>query len=238
MNEQKKVFKKIMVGVVVILFLVVGLSPISYAKTAEKEQANNILDIFSQKLNGNKALFLEENDFDFFKEKISEIINTINQEKGSEDAIIKTLSSVDEPSGGSILSLFFDFFSNLQGDNGNGLLAKKTLVISQGWSHDFNYLKNSKFEMKRSMYSFWRFSQGSKNGLESKTVVLRPGGLLGSRSAEMYKGKQTVFMYRPTGLYIYQKNKFPMPSYTLFIGYASSVGAHAEEEILLNYPLT
>lgn len=220
MDMSDQFIKKIIMGIIVFLLVGAGLSSISSAKKIEKEQSDNLLStLLSPEADTTKILFLDENEFNLLKNSIS-----------------------DNNGDGAFLTTIIDIIKNnlLGSDNNNNnkLLSKKTLVISQGWGYNFNIFKNSKFEMKRSMYSFWQFSHGSRNDMESKTLVIRPDGALSSRSAEMYKGRQMGFMYRPTGLYIFQKNMFPMLSYTLFIGYANSVNVNAEEEIELSYPLT
>ena len=119
----------------------------------------------------------------------------------------------------------------------NPSLLRKTLVISQGWNYDINFLKNTRLQLKRDLFYFWHYTQASKTGAESKTFIIRANDLITSSAIELYKGKQTGIMLRPFGLYYFQKNTVPMLSYTLFIGFASYVYTNAEETVILNNPL-
>jgi hypothetical protein len=133
-----------------------------------------------------------------------------------------------------IINLISDLFEKFDGQH---QLSKKTLIISQGWSYNLNLNKNSEFKIKRSMLSFWHYTHGSAKGGKSTTLVIRPDTIFSSKGAELYKEKQIGFMYKPTGIYIFQKNMFPKKSYTLFIGFANNVFANAAIEVDLNLPL-
>ena len=133
-----------------------------------------------------------------------------------------------------IINLLKELFEKF---NGQYQLSKKTLIISQGWSYNFNLNKNSEFKIKRSILSFWHYTYGSAKGGKSTTIVIRPDTIFSSKGAEVYKEKQIGFMFKPTGIYIYQKNMFPKKSYTLFIGLADNVFANAAVEADLNLPL-
>ncbi len=122
--------------------------------------------------------------------------------------------------------------------NDNPTLLRKTFIISQGWSYNTNYFKNTKLQIKHDLLHFWHYSQASKNGRESKTFIIRSMDLLSSEIVELYSGKQTGIVFRPLGLYCFQKNKFPALSYTLFIGFASYVFINAQEEIQIPFPLS
>ena len=237
---EQKVLKKIVVVSVIFLLIGLGLSPVaSSKKTNEKNQHDNIvLNLSSLKTDGNNVFSLNAKEFDLLKSLISYIIQNIASEKNANDNWIDSIISSGE-TGNTFLNEIINLILNaLQNKNDQPLFSKKTLVISQGWSYNFNYFKNSKFEIKRNDNLFWRFIHGSRTGDESKTLVIRPDGLFSSKGIEIFKGKQIGFMYRPTGLYIYQKNNFPKPCYTLFIGFAGFVIANSEEKIELNLPLT
>ena len=120
----------------------------------------------------------------------------------------------------------------------NPSLLKKSLVISQGWDHDINFFKNTRFQIKHNVFTFWHYARDSTRGIESKTFVIRANNLISSRSIEFYRGTQTGFMIRPIGLYFFQKNMFPMMSYTLFIGFTSYVFVTAEEIVEIPFTLT
>ena len=238
---KKKVLKKIVVVSVIFLLIGLGLSPAaSSKKTNEKDQHDNIVsNLFSLKTDGNNVFSSSAEEFDLLKNLISYIIQNIASEKNTNDNLLDSIISPDN-AGNSLLNEIINLILNfIQNNNNQPLLSKKTIVISQGWSYNFNYFKNSKSEIKRNDYSFWRFNQGSRTGDESKTLVIRPDdGLFFSKGIELFKGKQRGFMLRPTGISIYQKNNFPQSCYTLFIGFASFVSANAEEKIELNLPLT
>jgi len=238
---EQKVLKKIVVVSVIFLLIGLGLSPVaSSKKTNEKDQHDNIvLNLSSLKTDGNNVFSLNAEEFDLLKSLISYIIQNIASEKNANDNWIDSIISSGE-TGNTFLNEIINFILNfIQNNNNQPLLLKNTLVISQGWSYNFNYFKNSKSEIKRNDNLFWRFNQGSRTGDESKTLVIRPeDGLFSSKGIEIFKGKQIGFMYRPTGLYIYQKNNFPQPCYTFFIGFAGFVIANSEEKIELNLPLT
>ena len=237
---EQKALKKIVVISVIFLLIGLGLSPVaSSKKTNEKNQHDNIvLNLSSLKTDGNNVFSLNAKEFDLLKSLISYIIQNIASEKNANDNWIDSIISSDK-TGNTFLNEIINLILNaLQNKNDQSIFSKKTIVISQGWSYNFNYFKNSKFEIKRNGYSFWHYIHGSRTGGESKTLVIRPDGLLFSKGIEIFKGKQIGFMYQPTGLYIYQKNTFPQPCYTFFIGSAYFVKANAKEKIELNLPLT
>ena len=215
--------KKLLVQTLVIfnIFLLIGLglSPVASSnKIIEQKQSNGtVLNPSASEIDNIKTFSLNEKEFDLLKNFIS---NILPLDKTSDTFVNEIINSI----------------KNML--NNQPSLLRKTLVISQGWSYNINFFKNTRFEIKRNTFSFWHYTRASKTGVESKTFILRPNGLLSSRAAELYVGKQTGFMYRPIGLYFFQKNMFPQPSYTLFIGLASYVDINAEKEIELNLPLT
>ena len=127
----------------------------------------------------------------------------------------------------------FDDIINIIKDilNKNPTLIRSTLVISQGWSYNINFFKNTKVQIKNEILHFWHYIQASKRGKESKTLVIKSNGPISSKTVELYSGTQIGFMFRPLGIYCFQKNTFPILSYTLFIGFASYVFISAQEEI-------
>lgn len=237
---EKKLLKKIVVVSVIFLLIGLGLSPVaSSKKTNEKSQHDDIvLNQFSLETDENKVFSLNEKEFDLLKNLISYIIQNIASEKNANDNWIDSIISLDKTDNPLLNGIINLILNALQNKNDGTIFSKKTIVISQGWSYNFNYFKNSKFEIKRNSYSFWHYTHGSKTGGESKTLIIKPDRLFFSKSAEIFKGKQIGFMYQPTGIYIYQKNNFPKPCYTLFIGFANFANAIASEEIELNLPLT
>jgi hypothetical protein len=195
-----------------------GLSPAASSnKIIEQKQSNDTVNQSALEIDNIKTFSLNEKEFDLLKNYISNILPLDKTSNKFVDEIINSIKNMlkDQP-----------------------LLLKKTLVISQGWSYDINFFKNTRFQIKRDIFSFWHYTSASKTGVESKTFIMRSNGLLSSRSAELYIGKQTGIMYRPIGLYFFQKNMFPLRSYTLFIGFASYVYINAEKEVNINPPST
>ena len=122
--------------------------------------------------------------------------------------------------------------------NNNPTLLRKTLVISQGWSYNTNFFKNTRLQIKHNLFHFWHYTQASKRGRESKTFFIKPNELTPLAKVELYSGAQTGFMFRPLGFYCFQKSTFPILSYTLFIGFASYVFISAQEKIQLPFPFS
>jgi hypothetical protein len=119
----------------------------------------------------------------------------------------------------------------------NPTLLRKTIVISQGWARDINIFSNSKLKIMRDLFHFWHYTQASKSGVESKTIVMRASDIITSRSVELYRGTQLGFMFRPFGIYLYQKRTVPQLSHTLFIGFSSNIYITAQEIIQIPIPL-
>ncbi len=114
-------------------------------------------------------------------------------------------------------------------------LLNKDIVISQGWGYNTNLFKNTRFQIRHKALSFWHYTQASKHGMESKTLVIRANDATSSRTIELYRGIQTGLMINSIGLYFFQKNTFPTQSYTLFIGFAGNVLITAEEIVELPF---
>ena len=226
---------------ITILIILIGLAfnPIVSSKeTNEEENEKIILNLSYPNSNENKIFSLNEKEFNLLKSLISEIIQNLASGKKSTDNLIDSITKLDT-SENTFLTGVINFIKDiiLQKNDGLSLFPKKTLVISQGWSYNLNIFKNGEFKVKSSIFSFWHYAHGSRVGGESKTLVIRSGETLFSEGAELYKGRQVGLSYRPTGLYIYQKNMLPKPSYTLFIGLTNNVFAHAEVEVDLALPL-
>ena len=236
---KKNMIKKICI--ISITFLLIGLifKPTAGSKEINEEKSEKIiLNLLSPDSNENKILSLNKEDFNLLKSLISDIIQNTSSGKKMTENWIDSIIQLDT-SNNNILIGILNFIKNLfQNFNGQNQLSKKTLIISQGWSYNFNLNKNSEFKIKRSILSIWHYIYGSTKGGKSTTLVIRPDTtLFSSKGAELYKEKQIGFMYKPTGIYIYQKNMFPKKSYTLFIGFANNVFINAAVEADLNLPL-
>jgi hypothetical protein len=216
---KKKLLIKSIIVFTIFLLIGLGLNPVANSyKTIEQKQSNNIVvNPLVSEIDGTNTFSLNEKELELLKNYISNILPTeIKSDTIINEIINRIKNTVDN----------------------NPSLLRKNLVISQGWGNTANFFKDTKFLIKRDAFSFWRFTQSSKTGLESITFVSRlKDDLFSSNSVELYKGAQTGFMIRSIGLYFFQKNTFPMLSYTLFIGFASYVYVNAEKEIILGPPL-
>jgi len=234
---KKNLLKKI--SIISITFLLIGVifNPIIGSKEINEEKNEKIiLNMLLPGSNKNKIFSLNKEDFNLLKNLISDIIQNIASGKKIAENWIDPIQ-LDIPGNNiliGILNLIEELFQKL---NGQYQLSTKTLIISQGWGYNFNLNKNSEFKIKRSMLSFWHYTYGSAKGGKSTTLVIRPDTIFSSKGAEVYKEKQIGFMYKATGIYIYQKDMFPMKSYTLFIGFANNVFASAAVEADINLPL-
>lgn len=205
--------------ITIFLLLGLGLNPITSSYNINnKTQTNDIfLKTSTLEIDDTKTDSLNEEELNLLIEYLSnilpsEIINNITFEE------------------------IINIIKNMLTDNPT--LLRKTFIISQGWSYNTNLFKNTKLQIKNDFLHYWHYSQASKNGRESKTFVIRSMDLLSSEIVELYSGKQTGIVFRPLGLYCFQKNQFPVLSYTLFIGFASYVYINAQEEIQIPFPLT
>ena len=216
---KKKLLIKSIIVFTIFLLIGLGLNPvISSNKIIEQKQSNNIVvNPKVLEIDDTNTYSLNEKELELLKKYISSILPT--------DITSDTI--VDE---------IINFIKNTV--NNNPSLLRKNLVISQGWSNTANFFKDSKFQIKHDAFSFWRYTQSSKAGAESKTFVSRlKNDFFSSNSVELYIGAQTGFIIRSIGLYFFQKNTYPMLSYTLFIGFASYVYVNAEKEIIVGPPL-
>ncbi|PNX46884.1 MAG: hypothetical protein BV457_06775 [Thermoplasmata archaeon M9B1D] len=235
---KKSLLKKI--SIISITFLLIGVifNPIIGSKEINEEKNEKIiLNLLLPGSNENKIFSLNKEDFNLLKSLISDIIQNIASGKKMNENWIDPIIQLNAPDNNiliGLINLLKDLFEKL---NGQYQISKKTLIISQGWSYNFNLNKNSEFKIKRSILSFWHYTYGSVKGGKSTTLVIRPNTIFSSKGAELYKEKQIGFMYKPTGIYIYQKDMFPKKSYTLFIGFADNVFASAAVEADLNLPL-
>jgi len=212
--KQKLLIKAIVIFTIFLL-MGLGLNPVvSSNKIIEQKESNDILvNQQLSEIDDTNTFSLNEKELELLKNCISNILPT--------DITLEQI---------------INFIKNMV--NVNPSLLRKNLVISQGWSNTANFFKDSKFQIKQDAFSFWRYTQSSKAGVESKTFVSRlKNDFFSSKSVELYTGAQTGFMIRPIGLYFFQKNTYPNLSYTLFIGFASYVYVNAEKEIIIGPPL-
>jgi|GEM_PF-4379251 len=216
---KKKLLIKSIVVFTIFLLIGIGLSPvISSNKIIEQKQSSDIVVNPSVlEIDDTNTYSLNEKELELLK---NYILNILSTEITSDTIFIDKI---------------INFIKNMVDINPS--LLRKNLVISQGWSNTANFFKDSKFQIKHDAFSFWRYTQSSKAGVESKTFVSRlKNDFFSSNSVELYIGAQTGFMIRPIGLYFFQKNTYPMLSYTLFIGFASYVYVNAEKEIIVGPP--
>lgn len=213
--------KKIKTMAIITIFLLIGLglNPIASSnKIIEQTQSNDILlNPSVLEINDINTFSLDEKELDLLR---SYILNLLPSEMLSDTTVYEIIN----------------FIKNML-DNNPSLIRNK-LVISQGWSYTVDLFKNTRFQIKRDPFFFWHYAQASKKGMESKTFVIKPNDMITSKTVEFYRGVQTGLMIRPIGLYFFQKNTFPILSYTLFIGFASYIFINAEEEVILNNPFT
>lgn len=230
----RKLSKKILSVIIIFLLLGIGLSQTSMAQTKiedNQEKSMKRIDFVNEKI---KLISLKEEKFETFLNLLTEIIQNINLDEDNLQKLIEIIQQLDE-NDNPLIDMIKNFIQNRL--NNNRPFLEKTFIISQGWSYNFNLYKTSKFELERNAFSFWHYTKGARNGGGSKTLILRPDKVMSSKSAELFIGRQTGFMLRPTGLYIYQSNMFPKPSYTFFIGFANYAYAYGTEQVELNLPL-
>lgn len=203
---------KSIVLLTILMLIGIGFSPIATShKIIEQTQSNNLTEIGET-----TTLSQNEKDIELLKKYLEE---TLQLEQTSD---ITTEEIID-----LIYNMLLD----------NPSLLRKTIVISQGWGRDINIFKSSKLQIMRDLFYFWHYTQASKTGVESKTFVIRANDIITSRSIELYRGSQVGFMFRPTGIYLFQKRTVPQLSHTLFIGLASYVYLNAAETIQIPIPL-
>jgi hypothetical protein len=205
--------KKIKTILIISMFVLMGLGLTPLISSNEIiEQTRSIGTLTTSKLEIEDAEteLINEEELNFLKDYLSKIF------------------PLEKTSGTT-----FDDIINIIKDllNRNPTLKRKTLVISQGWSYNINFFKNTKLQIKNDLFQFWQYIQASKRGKESKTLVIKSNEPISSKTIELYSGTQIGFMFRPLGIYYFQKNTFPILSSTLFIGLASYVFITAQEEI-------
>ncbi len=235
--KTKKNLKKIIQISVIILLVLLVINPVTISQSIKKENQEKIENIDNFENEDIKIYSIDQEE----PAKIKSFLTDLTQILISEDNIeklLEILNTLDENQN-SIIKDIIDFILDKITTNNNNRFSpfKKTFIISQGWSYNFNFYKNSVFQLKRNSFTFWHYNQGSKAGGESRTLILRPDGMFSKRSTEIFTGKQTGFMIRPKGIYIYEANMFPKASYTFFIGFANYAYAFGDEKIELNLPL-
>jgi hypothetical protein len=205
--------KKIKTILIITMFILtgLGLTPlISSNEIIEKTQSSNALITSTSEIDDTKTDLITEEELNFLKDYLSEIFPLEKTSGTTFDDIINIIKN--------ILSR-------------NPALKRSALVISQGWSYNINFFKNTKLQIKKDLFQFWQYIQASKRGKESKTLVIKSNEPISSRTVGLYSGTQIGLMFRPLGVYCFQKNTFPILSYTLFIGFATYVFINAQEEI-------
>lgn len=203
---------KSIVLLTILMLIGIGFSPIATShKIIEETQSNSLIEIEET-----STLSQNEKDIELVKKYLEETLELEQTSDITTDEII-------------------DLIYNMLLDNPS--MLRKTIVISQGWGRDINIFKSSKLQIMRDLFYFWHYTHASKAGVESKTFVIRPSDIITSRSIELYKGTQVGFMFRPVGIYLFQKRTIPQLSRTIFIGFASYVDIYAEEMIQIPIPL-
>ena len=205
--------KKIKTMLITSIFVLMGLglTPlISSNEIIEQTQSSDTLTTSALEIEDAKTDLINEEEINFLKGYLSDMFPLEKTSGTTFDDIINIIKEIL---------------------NRNPTLMRKTLVISQGWSYNINFFKNTKLQIKNDLFHFWQYIQASKRGKESKTLVIRSNEPISSKTIELYSGTQVGFMFRPLGVYYFQKNTFPVLSSTLFIGFASHVFISAQEEI-------
>ena len=205
--------KKIKTMLITSIFVLMGLglTPlISSNEIIEQTQSSDTLITSTLDIEDGKTDLINEEEINFLKGYLSDMFPLEKTSGTTFDDIINIIKEIL---------------------NRNPTLKRSTLIISQGWSYNINFFKNTKLQIKKDLLHFWQYTQASKRGKESKTLVIKSNGPISSKTVELYSGTQIGFMFRPLGIYCFQKNTFPILSYTLFIGFANYVFISAQEEI-------
>ena len=205
--------KKIKTMLIISIFVLMGfgLTPlISSNEIIEQTHSSDTLITSTLEIDDAKTDFINEEELNFLKGYLSDVFPLEITSGTTFDDIISIIKNIL---------------------NKNPTLIRSTLVISQGWSYNINFFKNTKVQIKNELFHFWHYIQASKRGKESKTLIIKSNGPISSKTVELYSGTQIGFMFRPLGIYCFQKNTFPILSYTLFIGFANYVFISAQEEI-------
>ncbi len=209
----KKILLIKSIALLTILTLIgIGFNPIATShKIIEETQGNSLIEIEET-----STLSQNEKDIELLKKYLEE---TLEFEQTSD---ITTEEIID-----LIYNMLLD----------NPSMLRKTIVISQGWGRDINIFKSSKLQIMRDLFYLWLYTHASKTGAESKTFVIRGSDIITSGSIELYRGSQVGFMFRPLGIYLFQKRTIPQLSHTIFVGFSSYVYLMAEEMIQIPIPL-
>jgi len=205
--------KNIKTILIIFIFLLMGLglTPlINSNEIIEQKQISGTLITSTLEIEDAETDLISEKELNYLKGYLSEIFPIEKNSSTNFDDIINIIKDIL---------------------NRNPTFKRKTLVISQGWSYNINFFKNTKLQIKNDLFHFWQYIQASKRGKESKTFVIKSNQPLSSKTIELYSGTQIGFMFRPLGIYYFQKNTFPILSSTLFIGFASHVFIRAQEQI-------
>ena len=96
------------------------------------------------------------------------------------------------------------------------LSHSRALVISQGFSYNFNPFRQNRFKIKKP-FTFWFYSTGKL--IKSKTLIFRPLAL----QFQTLNGRQLGIMVKFTGVYINIIRPYPEQSYTFFAGTAHRI---------------
>lgn len=116
-----------------------------------------------------------------------------------------------------ILSLIIELLGQIK------IIKNRDLVISQGWSYNFNSNKEQKTSVYK-LISMWNYLPYSTYNFTSKTIILKHSRI--SFKAEYMAGMQMGMMNRFRGIHIYIPRVFPEKSYTFFIGTVKHVVAY------------
>jgi len=230
-----KYLRKIIALSIIFILIGVGISPVINSEKTIKEEKNDGFILNILRPNKNEAFYLDSNEYEIIKNLLKDLIQYFIFGEGSNNNLLDLLRSYNE-NDNPLIEKIINFIKSLfQFENLPNFL-KKSFIISQGWSNNINFFKKSRYELKRNAFSFWHYTQESNTGGESKTLIFRPDKMFMSQSAELYKGRQTGFMYKPVGIYIHQSKMYPKTSYTFFIGLANFALANADTIVELNPP--
>ena len=189
-----------------------------------------------------KTVYLTPPEFQNLKKSLSNLIGKMRSSRNNEEDIVKAILESSDlqskyPVLYNILKFLVDFLLN---PSYNSLIFpfKNTFIISQGWCYSLNLFRDSTYKVTSRPFTIWRYTDQSRSGLPSATLILRSsGGFRNLEPTELLKGRQLGIMIQFTGIYIYVAHSITQQSYTFFIGFANYAKGYAEQNFGINIPI-
>jgi hypothetical protein len=213
----EKIWKKSMIIGITALFVSISMAPAFSSEATSIEQTpTTTVEYATVEENGKlvyQSIEMTEDDIIELQSSIA-ALNDLLKSQQDMPSIIQLLLRYLDNNNYPILSKLISYLLNAE------FLKNKDLVVSQGWSYNFNPFKKASTDFMKP-FAVWRYTKSpSMLVIPSTTTIIN----FNPMEVKTLAGGQIGVLLRFKGFYIHIPKPLPDESFTFFIGFARYAG--------------